>query len=263
MPLVFAAITPHPPFLLPTIGKDSLAKIEKTKLALEKLEEDLYLSKPDIIMIFSPHGTILSDAFTINICSEFTTDFKEFGDVTTKQKFKGELSIASGSREEGQENKIPFALISEPNLDYGAAIPLMYLTRHLPEVSILPVGFSALDGKTHADFGYFLKEQIMRSSKRVAVIASADLSHALTVVAPAGYHAEGPEFDQKIQELLSTKNTIGLLQLSPTFVTNAHECGLRAILMLMGVLRGIQYDFKTYCYEAPFGVGYLTANFGL
>lgn len=261
MPLVFAAITPHPPLLLPSIGKEALEKITKTKQALEKLEEDLYLSKPDVIVIISPHGNLINDAFTINVAAEFESDFKEFGEVTTKLKFRGEMSLASAMREEGIEQPFPIVLTSEPTVDHGVSIPLLYLAEHLPEISVLPIGFCALDFKTHVDFGYFLKERIMQSSKRVAVIASADLSHALTVEAPAHFHPEGPEFDAKIQELLLNNKSDDLMALDPTFVSNASECGFRSILMLLGVLRNINHTYTPYCYESPFGVGYLTANF--
>ena len=44
----------------------------------------------DAIFIISPHGSLFSDAFTMNVCPEFTTDLKDFGDLTTKIKFKGE-----------------------------------------------------------------------------------------------------------------------------------------------------------------------------
>jgi hypothetical protein len=37
MSLVFAAIVPHPPLLIPSIGKEAIKKIDKTKRALEKL----------------------------------------------------------------------------------------------------------------------------------------------------------------------------------------------------------------------------------
>lgn len=261
MPLVFAAITPHPPLLLPSIGKEALEKIIKTKQALEKLEEDLYLSKPDTIIIFSPHGNLLNDAFTINVSPDFESDFKEFGEVTTKLKFRGEMSLVSALREEGREQPFPIVLTSEQTVDHGVSIPLFYLAQHLPEITVLPIGFCGLDAVTHVNFGYFIKERIMQSTKRVAVIASADLSHALTVEAPAHFHPEGPEFDAKIQELLLKKNPEGLTALEPAFVGNASECGFRSILMLLGVLRDINYAYTPYCYEAPFGVGYLTANF--
>ena len=65
MALVFAAITPHPPILIPTIGKDKLEALEKTKTALEQLEQDLYITKPDLIFIISPHTGAFKNTFTI------------------------------------------------------------------------------------------------------------------------------------------------------------------------------------------------------
>lgn len=261
MSLVFAAITPHPPLLIPSIGKDNLKKIAKTQAALQKLEEELYLSHADVVVVISPHGPLSPDAFTVNMCDEFTTDLKEFGDLTTKLTFKGELNLPYNIRSTAKKEGIETILISEPKLDHGTAVPLFYLTQHLENISILPIGFSNADAKTHLDFGYLLKEQIMQTNKRVAVIASGDLSHALTTDAPAGFNAKGPEFDQKIQELLATRNTVGIAQLDTAFINDAAECGLRSFLILLGVLQGINYTYESYTYEGPFGVGYLTANF--
>jgi len=67
MPLVFAAIVPHPPVAIPSVGKDQAKQIEKTVVALEKLEKDLYAAKPDIVIIISPHGEVNPEAFTVNI----------------------------------------------------------------------------------------------------------------------------------------------------------------------------------------------------
>lgn len=260
MSLVFAGIVPHPPLLIPTIGKDNLKQIEQTKQALKKLEEDLYLSRPDVILIISPHGSFFKDAFTINMNPEYETDLREFGDITTKLKFKGEMELFSLIRETSKHKNYPTAIISETKLDHGSAVPLFYLTGHLPNISILPIGFSSLDWKTHADFGYMLKEIIAESTKRVAVIASGDLSHALMTEAPAGYNPAGEKFDAKIQELLAANNAAGMLQLDKEFVTEAAECGFRSFLILMGILRNVNYNYKQYSYQGPFGVGYLVAN---
>lgn len=263
MSLVFAAITPHPPLLIPTIGKETVKKIEKTQKAFEQLEEDLYLSKPDALFIISPHGSYFDDAFTLNVCPEYETDLKEFGDLATRLKFKGEMNLSALIRESTKDQGIPTAMISEPHLDHGSAVPLYFLTPHLPTVQILQLGFCGLDWKTHVEFGFLLKEQIMDTNKRVAVIASGDLSHALTSDAPAGFNVAGKKFDTKLQELLSTRNTAGILQLDPQLVTDAAECGFRSILILTGLLKNVDYEYKQYCYEGPFGVGYLTANFVL
>lgn len=262
MSLVFAAITPHPPLLVPSIGKENLKKISATQKAMERLEEDLYLSHPDILLIISPHGKLFDDAFSMNVCSEYETDLKEFGDLTTKLHFKGEMNLPALIREAGKEKDYKTIMISEKKLDHGAAVPLFYLAPHLPDVTLTVFGFSNLDAKTHTDFGYLLKEQILRTNKRVAVIASGDLSHALSTDAPGGFNPEGAIFDKKVQEYLTTRNTAGLIQMEPT-VKDAAECGFRSFLILMGVLRDVNYTFESYAYEGPFGVGYLTANFVL
>lgn len=261
MSLVFAAITPHPPLLIPNIGKDILKKLDKTIIAMKKLEEELYLSKPDIIIIISAHGSFFSDAFTINICPEYQSNLKEFGDLTTKLNFKGEMSLSTKIREKTKEEKIPTTMISEISLDHGSIVPLFYLTQHLPDIKIIQIGFCDLDWKTHLDFGYLIKEQILNTNKRVAVIASGDLSHALTTNSPAGFNQAGTKFDEKIQELLAHKNISGMLHLDTNFVKSASECGFKTFLILMGVLKNIDHTYRQHSYEAPFGVGYLTANF--
>jgi aromatic ring-opening dioxygenase LigB subunit len=123
MSLVFAAIVPHAPLLIPSIGKEAIKKIDKTKRALEKLEEDLYLSHPDTIIIFSPHSHLLKDAFTINISPEHQSDLREFGDLATKLTVKGELNLMSQLRKAAEEQKITTKMITEAPMDHGLTIP--------------------------------------------------------------------------------------------------------------------------------------------
>jgi AmmeMemoRadiSam system protein B len=221
------------------------------------------LSKPEILIIISPHGELLNDSFTLNVCSKFDVSLKDFGDLTTHFNFKGEMNLSSRIQEQAKKENFSVTLLSEKIVDYGVAVPLFYLHSHLPQLAVLPIGFSGKDWKTHLDFGYFIKEQIMNNDKRIAVIASGDLSHALTTDSPGGFNAAGEQFDTKIQDLLATKNSSGLLQLPPELIEDAQTCGFKTFLILLGILRGINCTYKSYCYEAPFGVGYLTANFVL
>jgi aromatic ring-opening dioxygenase LigB subunit len=46
-----------------------------------------------------------------------------------------------------------------------------------------------------------------------------------------------------------------------TMIKNAQECAYRSTLILLGILRDMDYTFKNYSYESPFGVGYLVGNF--
>jgi len=45
------------------------------------------------------------------------------------------------------------------------------------------------------------------------------------------------------------------------FVEEASQCGYRSILILLGIMKNMDYAFKNYSYEGPFGVGYLVGNF--
>ena len=56
MPIVFAAISPHPPIILPTVGSpEDRAQVKNTISALEKLGKELKEKKPDEILISAPH----------------------------------------------------------------------------------------------------------------------------------------------------------------------------------------------------------------
>lgn len=259
MSLVFAGITPHPPLLLPTVGKDEIKKVEKTKKALLTLEHQLYASHPDVVVIISPHGSYFADAFTINSCPEYETDFKEFGDISTKLKFKGEAALTYKIRKASFEQNLPTATISEPQLDHGSGVPLYFLTAHLKNFNLLQLGFCDLPYKSHVEFGNVLQEIIQNSNKRIAVIASGDMSHALISDSPAGFSPEGKRFDAKIQEILAHQSISGILQMTPEFIESAAECGLRSLLILLGILQGVNCSYRQINYEAPFGVGYLTA----
>lgn len=262
MSLVFSAITPHPPLLIPNIGKTQIKKVKKTQESLEQLEQDLYLSKPDVVMVISPHGSLFPDAFSVNAYNKFSSSFEEFGDLATKMNWEGIPSLAASISHKGNnELNIPVQLVSEEKLDHGTTVPLFYLVNHLPKIKILPIGYSALDNKTHLEFGSMLKEVIMDSDKRIAVIASGDLSHGLTTDAPAGFSQVGEKFDKQIVELLETRNTVGIAGLDQKFVEEAAECGYRSLLILLGIMRDMDYTFKNYSYEGPFGVGYLVGNF--
>jgi aromatic ring-opening dioxygenase LigB subunit len=56
-----------------------------------------------------------------------------------------------------------------------------------------------------------------------------------------------------------------ILNLDENIIKEAKPCGLGAISMLFGVLSGAQadWDMITSTYEAPFGIGYLTASLGI
>ena len=260
--LVFSAICPHPPIIIPTIGKDNLSKVDKTVLAMEKLEHEVYASQPDLILIISPHGHMLSDAFSVNLHTKYQVDFEAFGDWQTKMEFKSSPEFISKIKE-CVETELSISVISDEKLDHGSGVPLFFLTAHLKNIPIVPISYSFLDLNKHFKFGQLLNQEIAKSDLRIAVIASGDLSHCLTKDAPAPYSPKGQEFDQQLIKYLEKKAYSDVLNFDADFIEEAAECGLRSFVILFGIIQEYKHNVEILSYEGPFGVGYLVANFKL
>ena len=261
--IVFSAFTPHSPLLLASVNKAKLKKVQKTVKAMALLADALMEARPDTIIIFSSHGTVHEDAFSINVHDDYPVDLAEFGDLTTNHTFRGDMKLIDALQRSLRAKDLSVTLSSEEKLDYGAAVPLLLLTEHLPNVKIVPITYSGLSAKHHFQFGEALKDVLLNSNKRVAVIASGDQSHALETRSPAGFAKEGAEYDQLVQSAIVNGNVSGLLTLDPETLEKAKQCSYRPLLMLLGVMDHLRYDPVIHSYESPFGVGYLVVHFEL
>lgn len=260
MSLVYSAIVPHPPIIIPNIGKENANKLENTIKSYEKIRKELIKNDVDTIFIISPHGSVQSKSFTLNLSPEFYCDFKNFGDLETKETWIGNIGLAHRIKEH-LETRAPLQMTTEHELDHGSAIPLMLLTKGLNKIKIIPLYYSGLSNEAHFQFGQLLNRELNYNKDRIAVIASGDLSHRITKDAPAGYSPKGKKFDKKLIELLSKNKTDEILKMDHELISDAGECGLKSILILLGILDSIKHVPKLLSYEYPFGVGYLTMSF--
>lgn len=260
--LKFAAICPHPPIIIPTIGHlASLKQVSNTIVGMEELAEKFARAKPETIIVISPHGPVGLDSFTISNSPTLAGHFYAFGDFKTEFVFKNDQNLIEKIKEEAEKVKIPLRIISIKELDHGTLVPLYYLIKGHPNVKVVPLAFSFLDLRAHFKFGQILQSTIKSQKSKVGVVASGDLSHRLTTNAPAGYSIRGKEFDEKLVELLQKKDVKGILGMDKDLVEEAGECGHRSIVILLGALDGIDWEPEMLSYEGPFGVGYLVANF--
>lgn len=261
--IVFAATVPHSPLLIPAIGKEHREKLADTLKAYAEVEEALYLAKPETLVIISPHAQMYPDAFSGNVSDKFVGQLKEFGDHGTTVDARVDFLLLDHIHRSMRDEKVSFTLTSQEELDYGFTIPLLLLTSHLKNWKLVPLATSLLDARMHYEFGRQLKRVLHAEQRRVAVIASADLSHHTNANAPEGATPEGQQFDTLVREKLKQLDAPGLLALDQTMVEKAGQCGYKPILSLLGSLEHINCTAKELCYEAPFGVGYLTERFDI
>lgn len=260
--LVFAAVVPHTPILLPQIGKQNRKRLNKTLTALDILQDEFTKAAPDIVVVLSPHGDIFPDAYTINMLPEYQGSLHEFGDFETTYTYSGALSFIARFKEQVETTQ-PLSLQSHEALDYSISVPLSFLATSYKDFKIVPLHNSLLGLQHHVDFGYALREAISQSNRRVALIASAELSHRLLPKGPHGFSPRAKEFDKKVIQLLKQKKTDNIVSLDKSLIDDAAPCGLRTLMIMQGVLEGVNYDFQVLSYESPFGTGHLVAEYKL
>jgi aromatic ring-opening dioxygenase LigB subunit len=260
MAVVYAAIVPHPPVIMPLVGRENHSRLTATAAAFARVAEGIRESGADTILLVSPHSEALGQAFTLNQRPEYRGDLEEFGDFGTKKTWTGNIGLAQLLKS-GLKDETLLAFHSQEKLDHGSAIPLFLLTEKLPGIRIIPMGYSALDNGAHYAFGKELSQGLGRWPDKVAVVASGDLSHRLSRDAPDGFSPKAAKFDHRLVEYLSHKKNREIVNLNPELIADASECGLKSIIILLGILRGRKYEPKVLSYEAPFGVGYLVMEF--
>lgn len=256
----FAAITPHPPIIIPGIGQEAdLQLVANTVVAMRKLGQELEAINPDVLVIVSPHAPLEPYSFGINRRRHLEGSFLDFG-LDRSFRMDNDLQLVDHIMFAGQNNDEDVKVHAfESQLDHGALVPLFYLTRNIQPL-VVHLSFSFLSLERHFDFGEVIGKIIGQDPRSVAIVASGDLSHRLTKHAPAGYSSRGAEFDRELISMLSNNFIRNILGLKSTFTDEAGECGLRSIVMLLGMLKQEKYSFRLLSYEGPFGVGYLTAR---
>lgn len=256
MSLVFAGIMPHSPLLLPTIGKDHCSRAKKTLDAVTELREELYVSKPDIIIILSPHEGRYNDAFVAHVHDRINIDLSSMGDMVTDQSWPGAPHIAAELASYAATAHIELRQVTQESVHIGTTTPLLSLVDTMSDTPILPIGFSNKSISDHLAFGEMLKEYIAQTSKRIAVIVTGDLSRRHNNTNPQGADPSADMFDRELITLLEHKNVAGFVAMNQTLVTQASECIYRSIGILFGLLKGTRYQPRTLSYEHPFGIGY-------
>jgi len=263
MALTTIALLPHSPLLIPEIGRTNFSFLAKTSAAYDEIAEELKAKEINTIIIISPHGSAQTNSFIINVAPEMEIDLKDFGFIPPKTILNGD-SLLADKIQAALRPEWPVQLISENIIDNGSAIPLYLLKNAVPDLKILIISpAEKLSLKEQVKFGKKLQTVILENSKNIAVIASGDLSHRLQKKSPGGYSPKGAKFDNKLIEYLSEPLTAtdNILKMDPGFIEDAGECGLKPLMVILGVLGGLNWESKVLAYQTDFGIGYLSMNF--
>ncbi|MFW6268596.1 MAG: AmmeMemoRadiSam system protein B [Bacillota bacterium] len=271
MGIIMAGLSPHPPIIIPEVGKERRKKAKSTIKSLKEISEEVKERDPDLLITISPHGPVFRDAISVLDTEELSGDLAEFGQPEVFFQQKNNLEFIKNLKENSVKKNIDLITLSEARtasnyststqLDHGVMVPLYFLKKAGVNVPLVPLTMGLLDYDKLFKFGEIIQNTVEEMGIKAIIIASGDLSHRLKPGAPAGYNPRGEEFDKKLMKLLGEKKFEKILNLDKNLVKKAGECGLRPIIIMLGSIAGMKVEVEVKSYEGPFGVGYGVAGF--
>lgn len=258
--LVFAGIAPHPPIMIPEVGREAIAEVRASIEAMRELTERIIESGAETLVLVSPHAPLAARAFVAYQDEQLYGDFANFRAPDAHVEAPLDKEMLDAISRAAIEERLEVRGIHGYDLDHGTAVPLYFLQRNGWRGRVVALGYSFLSNEDHLRFGSCIKRATDDVGRPVAFVASGDLSHRLKPAAPAGYNPQAYLFDQEIVEAIREAAPQRIVSIDQDLRKMAGECGYRSMLVAFGATEKVEHDCEVLSYEAPFGVGYLVAQ---
>ncbi len=258
MGTISAYMVPHPPLIVPEIGRGEEKKIRNTIDAYDEVAGRIGRLKPDTIVLISPHQTMYVDYFHISPGAGAAGDFGPFGAGRVRLEAAYDTEFVSLLCQYAFGEKLSAGTAGEKDrrLDHGTMVPLYFVNRYWTGYRLVRIGLSGLPLTEHYRLGQYIQSAADALERKTVLIGSGDLSHRLKADGPYGYQKEGPEYDSRIMDVMERGAFGELLEFSEDFCEKAAECGHRSFVIMAGALDGQKIKSERLSYEGPFGVGY-------
>jgi hypothetical protein len=262
MAITAAALVPHPPLLLPELGRSTTSDLELLRSAsrhavatlLDQAEALLVVgpapawgeAEPGAAGSFVPYGAPVTASLPAAAAAPAVAD----GPAGPSRNADAARWLDRADLPPGHLTELPLSLaVAAWLLDQLAE------ERALPPVAAFGVPAGADAGQAAA-LGRALAAAVREA--RVGLLVMADLSARRTQRAPASFHPDAEEFDRRIGDAIRKAELGRLLEVDPALAAEMGAGGMAALWLLAGALADVRELHGEVRYEgAPFGVGYL------
>lgn len=253
-----AFMVPHPPIIVPDIGRGEEKKIQKTIDAYQTAARRIGSLKPETIVLVSPHQVLYSDYFHISPGIGASGDFAQFHAPQVQIEVQYDTEFVEQLCKMAYAADFPAGTEGERDrrLDHGTMVPLYFVNQYVTDYRLVRIGLSGLSLKKHYQLGQYIQEAAELLGRTTVLVASGDLSHRLKADGPYGYREEGPEYDSRIMDVMGKAAFGELFGFSEDFCEKAGECGHRSFAIMAGALDRMKVEAEVLSYEGIFGVGY-------
>lgn len=263
MPILAAYMVPHPPMIVPEIGKGSEKQVTETIRAYEAVATEIAALRPETVIISSPHSVLYADYFHVSPGKTAAGDFGHFGASRVRFEETYDTELVDAVCALADSKGFPAGTLGERDrhLDHGTMVPLFFTEQKYRDFRLVRIGLSGLSLADHYAFGQIIREAVEQTGRKAVYIASGDLSHKLQAYGPYGFAPEGPEYDRRIMDVCSRGAFGELFDFEESFCDKAAECGHRSFVIMAGALDGLSVQAEQLSHEDVTGVGYGICTF--
>lgn len=263
--MISAYIVPHPPAVVPEVHYEGLLQLRKTFNAYVAVTDLIYEDEPETIVIISPHAKVYNDGFYIAGGDRCEGNLAEFGAPDVSFAYDYDTELINEIALMAEEKSLP-VLVSRKNaevLDHGAMVPLHFISKKSKNYKLVRISPCFRSSDILFNMGRVIERAAAHLGRKIAVVASGDLSHYLKNTENYSFAPEGPEFDKRVTEAMQKFDTKAMAELMDDheFLDKAGACGMPCFCMLAGAIMDYRVMPKLHSYEGPLGVGYAVCSF--
>ena len=263
MSILAGFMVPHPPLIVPAVGRGSEEEVRETIDAYDRVADEIAALKPETIIITSPHATMYSNYFHISPGQGAKGSFADFGAPQVKfdETYDSGLWDLIASLAEAEDFPAGIEGERKAQLDHGTMVPLWFIRKKYSNFKIVRIGLSGLPLTDHYHLGELIKAAVEKTGRRAVFVASGDLSHKLQYHGPYGFAPEGPVYDERIMDVCGRAAFGELFDFDEDFCDKAAECGHRSFVIMAGAFDGLKIKATRFSHQDVTGVGYGICSF--
>ena len=272
-----ALLMPHAPVLVPAVGGRRGNQAAASVEAMAEAARRVVKAGPEAVVVISPHTPRRRGAFGIWAGGRVSGSLARFGAPAAAVDLPADEALAERIVEEAGSRRLEIwrlwdspreiASAASPTdtgmvtargkeLDHGAVVPLWHLAEAGWRGPTVVMGLNYPGEGGLAEMGAAIAAAARRAGRRLAVLASGDMSHRLQAGAPAGFHPRAGEFDGAFIECLRIGDYRKLLNLDPELQELAAEDAVDSTVVAVAAVDWDATGHEVLSYEGPFGVGY-------
>jgi aromatic ring-opening dioxygenase LigB subunit len=254
--VVCAVLMPHAPILVPEVGGKRGGLAQASCQAMREAAACVMSVAPKALALISPHSPRRPEAFGLWGGESLHGSLAQFNASRARVSLPNDTPLAHAVVTEATSRGLATWTIRDRDLDHGALVPLWFLAEAgwTGPTIVLSLNYSTHAGRI--ELGKAIAAAAGASHRRLAIIASGDMSHCLKPNAPCGFHPQAHHFDETFMRLIGDGDYHDIRKIDPELRELAKEDAVDSTLVAIAAVDWRTAGHKVLSYEGPFGVGY-------